>query len=110
MDFNTIFKKLKKYFLSLNKGYIITGVFWIFLFFYIRFFITRPTYTLANIKPYITNLHLLGYITFILFHVILIGIVIYSLFKFQKQSLITYKISVFFLIRYFGSLYYIYVI
>jgi hypothetical protein len=56
----------------------------------------RPTYYLIDIKANITILHIVGYIIFILIHVLLISIALYTLYSMAtKQSNTLQKISIY---------------
>lgn len=61
------------------------GSFWVIIYLYFRFFVSRPTYTLDNLKTYIELRHYIGFVIFIMVHLILLCIVLYTLFFKEKK-------------------------
>lgn len=80
------FKSLFKTFFNLYL--FILGITWIPIQIYLRFFLNRSSYTLVEIKPYLTSTHYLVFISFILFHISLICIISIQLYKivYKKKS------------------------
>ncbi len=62
-----------------KTSYIVIGFFWICLFIYIRFLVTRPTYNFSAIKETLPLSTFILFVIFIFVHIIIISFIIYRL-------------------------------
>lgn len=82
MNLKLVAKYLKTIIIYIFPAYLVFfGVSWILLHFYIRFLLKRSSYTLEELKPYLTEQHYFFFIAFILFNLFYVGSSIIILYK-----------------------------
>lgn len=60
---------------------IILGLSWLFLQIYFRLFLERPSYTLTELKPFLTTKHYVFFLLFIIIHIIIVSLACITLYR-----------------------------